>query len=661
MQKTRCSTFQDRKGAASRFYMGERKEWQAERSFGAQAAKDLDEIRITGSGSQLFQCFVVAAYAGKVGEDVGKIRQIALGNADHENDAHAAGAPAQRFAQQGHGDGRAGSAAIRRVRNGDHAKIGGGDLLPLQRTFDKFLRYDAAGAHLAADGADGAFAVGVVCTGGEQVGIDQRLQQADQAFFFTRCLQAVDHVADGLAVIAADKIGDEHHRRLCGERKGGEDHITLQPGQFVRGGNDRFDGQIVRKIALQPVELAMVVGVILRAEQYRTQLAAAVIDVLDACTDVKRNVGDLILTQLHMLLVVDQVGDIDRNVVDNGRHCFDAVQQGVVDRHILADAHKHIINVQCKRNEEINVGQVDVIHLLHSLNDGVYQAHRAGVDGKRGTAWQRYILVAHGACHEQEGELVLVAAGENDAVFPLKFCADAVDDRHKMPVQFNEVGGDLVPRGIGGGAKLIHRDEHVQQEIGQRVFVDKKVLAVQAGKDIAADLLDIVAGEDGMERLHAHKRVLRFVVDQVDHETLFVFFTSGNKQGVVFGAQRKMIFCDLMPDELDLVLQRYLRDEQRSGQLVQIHRLASGKQGAEDIAGTFLLGGRHLRRRRAFFGNLLQKFHLAAADLQAGGICVLNRTQMVADGARCDEKKGGHILYGLHIAVLVQILDDIFC
>lgn len=102
-----------------------------------------------------------------------------------------------------------------------------------------------------------------------------------------------------------------------------------------------------------------------------------------------------------------------------------------VDRHILADAHKHIINVQCKRNEEINVGQVDVIHLLHSLNDGVYQAHRAGVDGKRGTAWQRYILVAHGACHEQEGELVLVAAGENDAVFPLKFCADAVDDRHK--------------------------------------------------------------------------------------------------------------------------------------------------------------------------------------------------------------------------------------
>ena len=100
--------------------MGERKEWQAERSFGAQAAKDLDEIRITGSGSQLFQCFVVAAYAGKVGEDVGKIRQIALGNADHENDAHAAGAPAQRFAQQGHGDGRAGSAAIRRVRNGDH-------------------------------------------------------------------------------------------------------------------------------------------------------------------------------------------------------------------------------------------------------------------------------------------------------------------------------------------------------------------------------------------------------------------------------------------------------------------------------------------------------------------------------------------------------------
>lgn len=25
------------------------------------------------------------------------------------------------------------------------------------------------------------------------------------------------------------------------------------------------------------------------------------------------------------------------------------------------------------------------------------------------------------------------------------------------------------------------------------------------------------------------------------------------------------------------------------------------------------------------------------------------------------EKKGGHILYGLHIAVLVQILDDIFC
>ena len=79
-----------------------------------------------------------------------------------------------------------------------------------------------------------------------------------------------------------------------------------------------------------------------------------------------------------------------------------------------------------------------------------------------------------------------------------------------------------------------------------------------------------------------------------------------------------------MPDELDLVLQRYLRDEQRSGQLVQIHRLASGKQGAEDIAGTFLLGGRHLRRRRAFFGNLLQKFHLAAADLQAGGICVLN-------------------------------------
>ena len=32
--------------------------------------------------------------------------------------------------------------------------------------------------------------------------------------------------------------------------------------------------------------------------------------------DVKRNVGDLILTQLHMLLVVDQVGDIDRNVVD---------------------------------------------------------------------------------------------------------------------------------------------------------------------------------------------------------------------------------------------------------------------------------------------------------------------------------------------------------
>lgn len=70
--KTRCSTFQDRKGAASRFYMGERKEWQAERSFGAQVAKDLDEIRITGSGSQLFQCFVVAAYAGKVGEDVGK-------------------------------------------------------------------------------------------------------------------------------------------------------------------------------------------------------------------------------------------------------------------------------------------------------------------------------------------------------------------------------------------------------------------------------------------------------------------------------------------------------------------------------------------------------------------------------------------------------------
>ena len=54
----------------------------------------------------------------------------------------------------------------------------------------------------------------------------------------------------------------------------------------------------------------------------------------------------------RVCLLYTSVGDIDRNVVDNGRHCFDAVQQGVVDRHILADAHKHIINVQCKRNEE---------------------------------------------------------------------------------------------------------------------------------------------------------------------------------------------------------------------------------------------------------------------------------------------------------------------
>ena len=81
------------------------------------------------------------------------------------------------------------------------------------------------------------------------------------------------------------------------------------------------------------------------------------------------------------------------------------------------------------------------------------------------------------------------------------------------------------------------------------------MLLVQAAKNAAADLFDVIARKNGAQGVHAHERMLGLVVDQPDHQPLFVLFAAGNEQRVVLGAQRKVIFRNVMPDRFDLVLQ----------------------------------------------------------------------------------------------------------
>lgn len=156
------------------------------------------------------------------------------------------------------------------------------------------------GTHRFADCTDRAFPVIVAGRRSKKLGVDQSLEQAQKPFFFAPGLQAADHIADCLTVGVADKIGDKDNGNIGGDGQGGKNHIAFQPGKFIRRGDYRFDGHFIGKVALQAVELAMIIGVILRTEQNDAQLAAAVIDILDPRTDVQGDISDFVFVKLDM-------------------------------------------------------------------------------------------------------------------------------------------------------------------------------------------------------------------------------------------------------------------------------------------------------------------------------------------------------------------------
>ena len=89
---------------------------------------------------------------------------------------------------------------------------------------------------------------------------------------------------------------------------------------------------------------------------------------LQGAAEVQSDVGDLILIEQDPGLFLDQAGELDRDVVDEGTGLADLRDQRVADEVLVDRPDQHIVDMQREADEEFLLIQVETVVLLSKVD-----------------------------------------------------------------------------------------------------------------------------------------------------------------------------------------------------------------------------------------------------------------------------------------------------